>query len=78
MIETVPNGNALKQFKVCLVMIAKIYDSSFPMVVFGSESQNGIWSISICYIEGRYPFYSFKTLVTDVCFCILYEFRGCA
>jgi hypothetical protein len=40
-IETVPNGNTLKQFKVCLVMIAKIYDSSFPIVVLGSESQDG-------------------------------------
>ena len=40
-IETVPNGNTLKQFKVCLMMIAKIYDSSFPIVVLGSESQDG-------------------------------------
>ena len=40
-IETVPNGNTLKQFKECLLMIAKIYDSSFPMVVLGLESQDG-------------------------------------
>jgi hypothetical protein len=40
-IGTVPNGNTLKQCKVCLVMIAKIYDSFFPMVVLGSESQDG-------------------------------------
>ena len=41
MIETVPNGNTLKHFKACLVMIAKIYELSFPMVVWGSESQDG-------------------------------------
>ena len=40
-LKTDLNGNTLKQFKVCLVMIAKIYDSSFPIVVLGSESQDG-------------------------------------
>jgi len=67
-IETVPNGNTLKQFNVCLVMIAKIYDSSFPMVVLGLESQDGniiegdFLQLSTHFETDAISFYLFKNM----------------
>ena len=50
-IETVPNGNTLKQFKVCLVMIAKIYDSSFSPWLYWAWNLRMATSLKVIFFS---------------------------